>query len=557
MQKEGTQGGGEEIAKRVVHREYTWENWRSSVRNWSTKSLFAGEEVPLHKSIIHFMRGIFFMIFVVIPYHIITKLGGVLSVLYSNTITPLANVSKTVFKEYLLFRRRLGDDWGRIKEKIFPSIPFIDFAIGMLLVGLISLITIVILREVYVAREITGIFTIRVFDVSRGSLKWTAAYLSIAMGITLTYRVMKFANFAHGEYFVIGFYVGASMQSWVVFRNGKYFGTHAGLLLFIAAIVGSIVITGSIVVLIDFLVFKPLRKKGAGPDILMIASLGVSLILRSLLRLTFGGRHVSNVTFGLDRILTKYTGRGFFALNVRNIPEVVFTFKLDENVQRGVDIVFWGVNLLFWQEAGSQKFYSISIGESDFVLRLGEILTYLSIIFIGIALLIFLRRAKIGKAMRAVADNPDLASSSGINVERIYLITWFIIGGTAGIGGMLIGPYIDGGVNAETGLFYLLPSFAVVILGTVGSLGGAVIAALVVGFSRSFSASTLSGFNNLFGGRTLTAYAEIVPYIILILTLILYPKGIGSEIDQRRINKLRKRNLQALDKGKKGLDMEK
>ena len=556
MQKKGKLGGEEEIGKRVVHRVYTWENWRSSIREWSTESLFAGEGVPLHKSIIYFLSGILFMIFVVIPFHITAKLGRILSVLHSNIIAPVIRVAKTVFKEYQLFRRRLGDDWGRLKEKIFPSVPFIDFTIGILLIGLMSLFTIVILREYYVFQDITGIFTVRVFDVSKGSLKWTAAYLSIAMGITLTYRVMKFANFAHGEYFVIGFYVGASMQSWVVFSEGKYFGTHAGLILFIAAVIGSIVITGSIVVLIDFLVFKPLRKKGASPDILMIASLGVSLILRSLLRLIFGGRHVSNVTFGLDSIFTRYASEGFFTLNERNIPEVVISFDLDKNVPRGADIIFWGRNLLFWQETGSKRFYSFLVGETDFVLRLGEILTYLSIIFIGIALLIFLRWAKIGKAMRAVADNPDLASSSGINVERIYLITWFIVGGTAGIGGMLIGPYIDGGVNAETGLFYLLPSFAVVILGTVGSLGGAVIAALIVGFSRSTSASTLSGFNNLFGGRTLTAYAEIVPYVILILTLLLYPRGIGSEIDRRRIEKLRKRNLKALNRGKKGLVIE-
>ena len=114
------------------------------------------------------------------------------------------------------------------------------------------------------------------------------------------------------------------------------------------------------------------------------------------------------------------------------------------------------------------------------------------VIFSSVLLLmVLLRKTRLGRRMRAVADNPDLAASSGINVERIQMTSAFLSAGISGMGGAIFAMTLR--FAPETAFTLLLPSFAVIVLATIGSIEGVIVGALVVGFVRALSSPVLIG----------------------------------------------------------------
>ena len=100
-------------------------------------------------------------------------------------------------------------------------------------------------------------------------------------------------------------------------------------------------------------------------------------------------------------------------------------------------------------------------------------------------LLLLLKKTRLGRRMRAVADNPELAASSGINVERIHGYSAFLSAGLCGVGGAAFAMTVR--FSPITAFTLLLPSFAVIVLGTIGSIPGAIVSSLVIGFMRASS----------------------------------------------------------------------
>jgi neutral amino acid transport system permease protein len=143
--------------------------------------------------------------------------------------------------------------------------------------------------------------------------------------------------------------------------------------------------------------------------------------------------------------------------------------------------------------------------------------------------------------MRAVADNPDLAASSGINIERIQMTSAFLAAGISGMGGAIFGMTFR--FSPETPFTLLLPSFAVIVLGTIGSIPGALIGSILIGFVRSFSHPIMTGVGqSLPGSRSnYSALPEIMPFVFLVAVLLIMPEGIGNVYDKWKVNRLRKR----------------
>jgi neutral amino acid transport system permease protein len=124
-----------------------------------------------------------------------------------------------------------------------------------------------------------------------------------------------------------------------------------------------------------------------------------------------------------------------------------------------------------------------------------------------------LQNTKIGKAMRAVADNIDLARVSGINVEQVVIWTWVIAGSLTALGGSMYG--LITAVRPNMGWFLILPMFASVILGGIGNPYGAIAAALVIGVTQEVSTPWLG-----------SQYKQGVGLFIMILVLLIRPKGL-------------------------------
>jgi branched-subunit amino acid ABC-type transport system permease component len=270
-------------------------------------------------------------------------------------------------------------------------------------------------------------------------------YVLIAIGLTMIYKVLKFANFSHAELVTFGAYMAYIIN--ISLGGELIYGLFIAFLL-----------TGLLAIATDRLVFLKLRNKGSDVISMMIASIGIGFVLR------------------------------------QSIQEV------------------WGPQLRWYDFEGNT--YDI-FGGSITELQIYIILSSTFLIF----LLHFLfTKTRLGKAMRAVSDNPQLAMASGIDNEKILLWVWFIGGGLAGIGGVFRGA--DTMLVPLLGWDILLPAFAVVILGGIGSFYGAILAAYILGFAENFGVMMLSDLS------ISTGYRPAIAFIILILVLILRPTGI-------------------------------
>jgi len=146
-------------------------------------------------------------------------------------------------------------------------------------------------------------------------------------------------------------------------------------------------------------------------------------------------------------------------------------------------------------------------------LRLDEIFIVVVAWAAVAAVYVFLSKAKMGKALRALADNPSLARVAGINTERMIVWAWGIAATLIAIAGILYG--IETQLRPEMGWIFLLPLFAAIILGGKGSIAGALAGGLVLGIAQQVSTAWL-----------LPTYKPAVAFIIMILVLLFRPKGI-------------------------------
>jgi neutral amino acid transport system permease protein len=261
-----------------------------------------------------------------------------------------------------------------------------------------------------------------------------------AVGLTLTYGILRLSNFAHGDFMTLGAYL-----TWLV--------NLSGVNLWISIAVGAV---GTVVLMViaEQLLWKPMRDRRATPTTLIIISIGLALLIRNLILLIWGGNNQ----------------------------------RFDLPVVEAVDIA--GIKVAYYR-----------------LLAIG-----LAIVAI-VALHFLLQNTKIGKAMRAVADNVDLARVSGINVERVVLWTWLMTGVLTALGGSMYGLITT--LRPNMGWFLLLPMFAAVILGGIGNPYGAIAGGIVIGLAQELSVPWLG-----------SEYKLGVALLIMVAILLVRPQGL-------------------------------
>ena len=298
------------------------------------------------------------------------------------------------------------------------------------------------------------------------------------VGLSMTYSILNFANFAHGDYITSGAFAG-----WAVTYVIAGFGSQpldnlllvgAGNTVFASdlginisstpfAIVAGIVVAGiatiALALFIDRYVFRPLRNEEG--IILLIASVGVALALR----------------YGIVFV---------FQQNSRGLTADVSRFVIPM-----VD-------------------GTIKVSYHQATLIVVAIALMLSVHFV-------LQRTKLGKAMRAMADNKDLALITGIPTERVVRWTWIIGGGLTGVAGYLI-ILERGTLSYNFGWLLLLLIFAAVILGGIGSIYGAIFGGLIIGLASRVSLVWLPE----------ATFARPAAFLIMILILVYRPQGLFS-----------------------------
>jgi branched-chain amino acid transport system permease protein len=273
-----------------------------------------------------------------------------------------------------------------------------------------------------------------------------------AIGLTLTYSILRFANFTHGDFISWGAYLTLTLVA-VIGATIPLDAAPIGALSFgwpvVAAGLVAMVLTGLLALALDLLLFSRLRRRGSA-IVLVIASFGASLALRSLLEFIFTSRPA------------------YFSREIQVALPIVPGVRLTP----------------------------------DHLSTLG-----LTALLVAV-LHPLLTRSHIGRAMRATSENPMLARVVGIDVARVIRTTWLIGGALACAAGVMLGLTVQ--IRPYMGFDLLLPLFAAAILGGIGSVPGAVIGGLIVGLAEA-AAVQLIGANY----RAAVAFLLIVAVLLV------------------------------------------
>jgi neutral amino acid transport system permease protein len=268
-----------------------------------------------------------------------------------------------------------------------------------------------------------------------------------AVGVSLVYGILRIVNFAHGDYLVFGAYVALAVNV----------GWGANM---VFAALAAVAVTAALSVGLEFALWRPLRRKGAGVFSAFIAAIGLALVLRHAIFLVGGA------------------------------------------TPRRYDVDVFQVYELGPVRLSQSQLIAIAIAVS-------------AIALVGL----MLARTGLGKAMRALSDNRALAAVAGIDVDRTVVLTWLVAGGLAGIAGLLQGLVLNA-FTPNFGFALLLPIFAAVVLGGIGSAYGALVGGLALGLVME-----LSTWEAVAGGSP-PVYKPVVAFAVLVLVLLVRPQGV-------------------------------
>lgn len=274
-----------------------------------------------------------------------------------------------------------------------------------------------------------------------------AIYALVASGFSLTYRVTKFMHFAHGSVIALAAYLFFLFVQVLEFP-------------FIAAFAITMILTAVIGAVIDWIVYKPLRKRNASSAVLLIASIALLILINSLILMLFGA-------------------------DVKSIP-----------------------------------IYNPVITLLDARITLLQIIIILTSVVLFIVLWFLMKKTKIGMAMRAVADNQEVAETVGVNPQTIYTHTFLIGSLFGGIAGMLVG--MEQNLYPEMGTSIVIKGFTGAVIGGLTSVPGAVVGSFFLGIVENLGIWWLP-----------SGYKDAIAFGLLFIFLLVKPSGIfGGPLKQ-------------------------
>lgn len=305
-------------------------------------------------------------------------------------------------------------------------------------------------------------------------------YAVIALGYTMVYGILELINFAHGEIFMTGAFIGTAILI-VLTGIGWVAALPAIVMLFVVLLITAL-LTGFLGMGIERVAYRPLRK--APKLIALITAIGLSFVLQDIVRFI---AELKNGNYIL-------TGPSLFTKQI------------------------------------SIKASALSSVFNDAQIKSSFIIVLVTAVIMMIILDIFVNRTKWGMAMRAVAQDRETASLMTVNVNKVISMTFFIGSALGGATGVLFAVQY-GTIDPYIGFILGLKAFIAAVLGGIGNIRGAMLGGLLLGLMEMFASANLTIIS---GGVFGSEYKDVFAFIILIIVLIFKPEGLlGKSVTEK------------------------
>lgn len=321
------------------------------------------------------------------------------------------------------------------------------------------------------------------FQLTVTGLALGSVYALIALGYTMVYGVLQLINFAHSEVFMYGTFAVV----WTVYFLGGDANTGTGAMIgmLAVALVMAMAVSGGVALLLERVAYRPLIKRGAPRLVALISAIGASFVLAEAM----GLRDKIAEAVGLDDDLERYV--------IRARSQSGFPLQID---RVGV----------------------FTIG--DYTVTNIDLLVILSALFMMIALDQFVRRSRMGRGIRAVAQDPESAALMGVNSTRVIQLTFLLGGLMAGAAAMLYMVRI-GATRFDAGFLLGVKAFTAAVLGGIGNLRGALVGGLILGVAENWGSALIG-----------TAWRDVVAFVLLVVILLFRPTGLlGESLGKARV----------------------
>ena len=288
-----------------------------------------------------------------------------------------------------------------------------------------------------------------------------AVYALIALGYTLVYGVLRLINFAHSEIFMLGVFASLFTMHAMGIEPGDPAKTGIALVVVLAVSIGaSMLASGTAAVVMERVAYRPLRRRNAPRLSALITAIGISLFLQELFAVRYGRNQL-----GFPRVMGKHQIAEVAGANVRN----------------------------------------------------DKLLVFVASIVLMVALERFVAQSRLGRGIRATAQDPETAALMGVNIDKVVVLTFLLGGLLAGAAGALYGIFFEY-AKYNIGFVPGIKAFTAAVLGGIGNIRGALLGGLLLGLLENWGSAVLGG-----------EWKDVFAFSVLVLVLMFRPTGLLGE----------------------------
>ena len=365
------------------------------------------------------------------------------------------------------------------------------------------------------------------WDLTVSGLVLGLIYSLVALGYTMVYGVLRLINFAHSEIFMVGTFGSLITITEVLgvpmFNDANGYPYKSGIALvltLVACLVGAVIVSGAGAVVLERTAYRPLRGAGDiyGAVILAFVSAFVgSMIFTTTVSVNLIVALIATapISYGYVRIFKKG----------RQAPRLAFLISaIGSSMALAEAVATWGPDqrLVYKLPRVLEKKTLFTLFGTD--VRIDYVIVAVGAVLMMTSLLLFVNKTRLGRGIRAVAQDVETSRILGVNVNSVILIT-FLLGGCMAGGAAMMFTLMYDQTRFNIGFLLGVKSFTAAVLGGIGNIRGALLGGIVLGLAENYGSS-------LFGGQ----WKDVIAFVVLLIVLMFRPTGIlGESLGKARV----------------------